>query len=602
MESRRIGTNQRLARLGLSQILCLFLTLTLITPWARAEDSPLTGDLLHVEQEPGTPGGTLVIALRAEPRTFNPIFAVDNPSITVIRRLMADLIHINRQSLATTAALAKSWDVSPDGRFYIVELRRGIRFSDGQPLDADDVVFTFKAILDPRTAAPQRALLIVDGEPITVKKLDTHRLEFDLKAPYAVGDRLFDSVPILPRHRLATAYGEGRLAEVWGLDTPPQEVVGLGPFRLDRYVPGERLEMVRNPHYWKVDSEGRRLPYLERLTMLFVPNADAQTIRFQAGEAHLTDRLGAKNFALLERHRAGQNRERRDYVLQDLGKGPDYNFLFFNLNDLTDDADQALHAKQKWFRKLAFRRAVSLAIDRQSLVRLVYQGKATPLATHVPAGYAEWAHADLAPTVRDLDHARRLLSSDGFSWDKSGALLDDTGQPIEFSILTSSSNRERSEIATIIQSDLSELGMQVHVMPMEFRALVHRVTQSHTYEACILGLGGGDVDPNSAIPMLTSNGANHFWQLSRRNALPAWQSEVDRLMAQQFGTLDPAKRKQLYDRVQELVADNLPMIFMVSPNVLTGAAKGLGNFKPATLDHFTLWNVDELFWRGNAQR
>ncbi|MEM7585753.1 MAG: ABC transporter substrate-binding protein [Acidobacteriota bacterium] len=578
------------------RIVGLCLLLALLAPAAGAEDLPNRPELLTVSQQVGQPGGILVVALRAEPRTLNPFFAVDNPSLTVIRRLMADLIHIDRQSLDTVPALASRWQTSPDGRFITVELRRGIRFSDGHPLDVDDVLFTFEALLDPRTAAPQRGLLEVDGKPISVEKLDEHRVRFDLKAPYAVGDRLFDSVPVLPRHRLEPAYREGRLNEVWSLSTPPEEIVGLGPFRLARYVPGERLELTRNPHYWKRDSAGQRLPYLERLVFLFVANADAQALRFRAGEAHLTDRLGARNFAVLETHLSRQPKDRPPYLLRDLGRGPDYNFLFFNLNPLPEASDSALAVKQKWFRELAFRRAVSLAIDRDSLVRLVYQGRANPLITHVPPGYGEWAHDSLQSPPRSVEQARQRLRQAGFTLD-AGELRDADGQRVEFSILTSASNRERSEIATLIQSDLSELGMRVQVVPMEFRALVDRVLRQHAYEACILGLGGGDVDPNSAIPMLTSDGPNHFWQLVKPSTLPPWQIEIDRLMALQFGTVDPHERQRLYYRVQELVAENLPMIFLVSPNVLTGAAAGLGNFRPATLDHFTLWNVEELYWR-----
>ena len=197
-----------------------------------------TEELLHTTREPGRPGGTLVVALRAEPKTFNPVMAVDFPSLTVIRRLMADLIHIDRDSKKTGAALAKSWSASPDGRRFTLELRRGIRFSDGHPLDAADVLFTFRVYLDEQVAAPHRDLLIVGGKPIEVVRLDSHTLRFELAEPYAVGERLFDSIPILPRHRLEEAYREGRLSDAWGLGTPPAEIVGLGPFRLEKYVPG----------------------------------------------------------------------------------------------------------------------------------------------------------------------------------------------------------------------------------------------------------------------------------------------------------------------------------------------------------------------------
>ncbi len=570
-------------------LLALLLTLA-VSPLLAAEE-----ELLVTAGEPGRPGGSLVVALRAEPKTFNPLLAVDNATLTVIRRLMADLVHIDRETQQTAAALAKSWSVSPDGRRYVLELRRGIRFSDGESFDAEDVLFTFRALLDEEVGATHRSLLIVGGEPIKVTKLDSHQVAFELKQPYAVGERLFDSIPILPEHRLAEAYAGGRFAAAWGLGTPPGEIVGLGPFKLEKHVPGERLELVRNPYYWKADAEGRRLPYLERLTFLFVASADAQAIRFQAGDTHLTNRLGAKSYRLLEGERA-----RRGYQLSDLGPGLNYTFLFFNLNDLAGKELAAIERKQAWFRQAAFRRAVSVAIDRAGIVRLVYQGRATPIATHVSPGNKLWLNTELEATKRSLEAARTLLREAGFTWDSAGRLHDAGGKRIEFSILTSSSNEERKEITTIVQADLDELGIQVQVVPLEFRAMLDRIFKSHDYEAGVLAFGGGDVDPNSAVSTITSGAPNHLWQLV--GEAPAWQREIDRLMGRQLVTLDPGERKKLYDRVQQLTADNLPVVFLISPNVLAGAAGRLGNFRPAILDHFTLWNADELYWRSGAGR
>ncbi len=560
-----------------------------------ASSLPAEEDLLITAGEPGRPGGTLVVALRAEPKTFNPVLVIDNPTLTVARRLMADLVHIDRETQQTTAALAKSWSASPDGCRYVLELRRGVRFSDGEPFDAADVLFTFQVLLDEEVGAPHRDVLMVGGEPIAVTKLGSHTVAFELKKPYAVGARLFDSIPILPRHRLAEAYAEGRLATAWGLGTPPAEIVGLGPFKLEKHVPGERLELVRNPHYWKADAKGQRLPYLERLTFLFVASADAQAIRFQAGDTHLTNRLGAKSLRLLESEQA-----RRGYQLRDLGAGLNYTFLFFNLNDLTGRSLPAVAGKQKWFRQVAFRRAVSTAIDRAGIVRLVYQGRATPLASHVSAGNKLWLNRELEPPKRSLETARALLREAGFTWDEAGRLHDAEGKAVGFSILTSSSNEERKEIATIVQADLGELGIGVQVVPLEFRAMLDRIFKSHDYEAGVLAFGGGDVDPNSAISTIISSAPNHLWRLV--GEAPPWQQEIDRLMDRQLVTLDAAERKQLYDRVQQLAAKNLPVVFLISPNVLAGAAGGLGNFRPAILDHFTLWNADELYWRGEAGR
>ncbi len=567
--------------------LAVALVLSFCSVGARAAGEPGESS-----REVGHPGGRLVVALRAEPRTFNPVLATDQPSLTVIRRLMADLIHIDRASQRTAPALAQSWTRSPDGRRFDLELRHDARFSDGHPLSADDVLFSFAVYLDEAIASPYRGQLMIDGEPITVRKLGTHRLAFELAQADAWGERLFNDLSILPKHRLEPAFLQGRLAEVWSLQAAPEQIVGLGPFRLKLYVPAERLELERNPHYWKSDREGRRLPYLENLTFLFVASEDAQTLRFKAGDTHLIDRLGADSFALLERET-----RQRDYLLQDLGPGLGYEFLFFNLNDLSGRKLSGIERKQRWFERLAFRRAVSIAIDRDGIVRLVYRGRATPIASHVSPGNKLWANAELRPPKRSLATSRELLRAAGFTWDDHRRLRDPQGQAVEFTIVASASNRDRLAIAAIVQDDLDQLGIGVRIVPLEFRSLIDRVLRTYDYEACILGLGAGDGDPSSGLDVWLSSGARHFWRLGQSRPATPWEAEIDHLMNRQKITLEHRARKQLTDQIQQRVADHLPLIFLISPNVLVGARRDLGNFAPAVLEHSTLWNVDRLFWR-----
>lgn len=552
---------------------------------------PERADLLRAEHEVGRAGGRLVFALRSEPKTLNPVTAVDSASGDVIGRMAADLIHIDRQTQRTTSALAKSWSVSSDGRRYTLELRRGLRFSDGHPLDADDVVFSFQCYLDERNGSPQRDLFVVGGKPAVVRKLDSHRITLEIEQPYAAAERLFDSVAILPRHLLAKAQQEGRLAQAWSLSTPPAEIAGLGPFRLRSYVPGDRLVLERNPHYWKVDGAGHPLPYLDEIVFLLVPSEDAQVIRFKAGETDLISRLNAENFAVLAREGGG-----RRFRLEDLGPGLEYSFLFFNLNDLRAGRLETIARKQAWFSQTVFRQAVSAALDREGMVQLVYQGRGAALASNVTPGNKLWLNRALPPPARSLARARDLLARAGFKW-KDGALRDGTGTPVEFTIVTNAANTARVHLATIIQDDLRQLGMSVQVVPIENRALLDRVLQSHDYEAALMALGSGDADPNGEMNVWLSNGATHLWHLGQSRPATAWEQEIDELMRRQLVTRDASERKRLYDRVQALVAENLPLIPLVSPDVLVGARESLGNFRPAVLDHNVLWNADELFWR-----
>jgi peptide/nickel transport system substrate-binding protein len=548
-------------------------------------------DRMVTDNPLGRAGGKLVIALRSEPKTLNPVLAADDPSWDVIRCISGDLIHINRESLKTEPALAKSWNASRDGKQYTLHLRRGLRFSDGQPFSVDDVLFSFQVYLDEKVHSPHRDLLIVGGKPITVEKVDNDTVRFTLAQPYAAAERIFDGLAILPRHLLESRYRDGKLSQVWSLSTSPNEIAGLGPFRLKEYVAGQRIVLEKNPFYWKEDRAGNRLPYLDDVDFLIVPSEDAQVIRFQAGETDILSRFSAENFSVLEKQQASNK-----YHLFDLGPGLEYNFLFFNLNDLSSKNLLEIAKKQPWFQDVRFRQAVSLAIDRNGIVRLVYQGRATALWGQVTPGDKLWVDATLPHPARSVERARLLLQSAGFFWNREGALLGPNGAPVEFSILVSSSNSQRSQMAALIQDDLSQLGMSVHIVPLEFRNMVDRLLNSFEYEAAIMGLVSGDADPTADMNVWLSSGETHLWDLRGKPAT-AWESEMDRLMEQQETTLAPAKRKRLYDRMQEIVAENLPVICLVSPNILVGSKNSVGNFKPAILNPYALWNVEQLYVR-----
>jgi peptide/nickel transport system substrate-binding protein len=576
---------------GANVVLIVLAVLTSAT-WAKTNKSAAGKEELQTSTaEVGRYGGRLVVSQRAEAKTLNPVTAVDRPSREVLYRMHADLIHINRVTHRTEPALAKSWTASKDGRQYTLHLRPGIRFSDGQPFDADDVVFSFQVYLDEKVHSTQRDLLSARGQRITVQNLDPYTVVFKLAQPDAAAERLFDSVAILPRHLLEKAYQDGTLAQAWSLATPPDQIAGLGPFRLKKYVPGQQVTLERNPYYWKADAKGNRLPYMDDLTFLVVANEDAEAIRFQSGDTDVISRLNSENYALL-----AKDQESRGYRLEDIGPGLEYNFVLFNLNDDTAGRLPEVARKQNWFREVKFRQAVSAAIDRAGIVRLVYQGRGTPLWTQVTPGNKLWLNSRIPSPPQSLSRARELLRSAGFSWNKEDKLQDRSGQIVEFSILSSASNSQRVQIANIIQQDLAKLGMQVSVVPLEFRTFVQRVTETHEYEAAVMGLLSGDVDPNAEMNIWMSSGATHLWNLGEKQPATAWETEIDKLMEQQALTLNFEERKKLYDRVQEIVAEQLPLICVASPNILVGGKKGLGNFRPAILDHYTLDNVEEFFW------
>lgn len=533
-------------------------------------------------------------ALATAPKTFNPVLVGDLASRAVVHRLNADLFRIERDTGELLPELAESSTRSDDGRRIQIRLRSDLKFSDGHPCDADDVVFSFQVYLDEEVASPQRQVLLFSDGPIAVRKIDPLTVEIELPAPYAEAERLFDGFAILPRHRLADIYARGGLAEAWSLSTPPEEIVGLGPFRLREARPGDRWVLERNPFYWKRDDESRPLPYLDELVFVLVPSDESRTLRFVAGELDVIDRLRPKDYAVL----AGTVSPR--YQVFDLGAGLDVIFLLFNLNPLSRESDPELAAKQQWFSRRGFRRAVQAAIDLEAVVELAFDGLATPLASHVAPGSRRWIHPGLEAPSRSLDRARRWLTESGFHWDARNRLRDDRNVPVELTVMASATAPQHVRIASIVQADLSEIGVTLNVAPLELGAFLDRLLSTLRYEAAILGLGGGSGGPASAMNLLMSSGTHHFWHLGQERPATSWEAEIDTLMQRQATTLSYDLRKHLYDRVQEIMASELPLVGLVSPNVLVGAKLGLGNLRPAVLPHHVLWNCEELFWLPKA--
>lgn len=535
--------------------------------------------------ETGRRGGRIVVAQRAEPRTFNPVTAIDAPSREVIRRITADLVTIDRQTLRTVPGLAESWTISKDGKRFVLQLRKNVKFSDGHPFDADDVLFTFQVYLDESLHSSQRDLLLIHGKPVTVTKLGQYSVGFAFADSYAAADRLFDSIAILPRHILESPYKAGTLEKAWSMDTAPAKIVGLGPFRLKANKPGERIVLERNPYYWKRDDGGNSLPYMDELEFVAAGSEDAQLTRFLGGESNLTNRLASRNFTLL-----ANEKPERGVDVRDAGPSLEYTFLVFNLSP------EKLSATP-YFGRTPFRQAVSAAIDRDSIVKLIYGGRAAALRTHVSPGNTAWIDRSLPPLPGSPDRARNLLKADGFTWNSTGSLLDPSGKLVEFSILTSAGNQERGRIATLIQDDLKQIGIKVTIAALEFRSLNDRLLNTRQFDAVLHSLGGGDGDPNPEINVWLSSGGLHLWNPNQKTPATPWEAELDRLMRLQMTTMNPAERKRMYDRVQQIEADNVPLIALVSPHVLVAAKAGLGNFQPAVVDHYTLWNCEWLFWR-----
>ena len=536
-------------------------------------------------------GGRLVISKSAGPRTFNRMFSFDDQTNTVADCLMGYLVRINRQTQQIEPELAQSWKVSPDGKTLTFALRRAVRFSDGAPFTAADVLFTFQIINDPKLNTAVSAQFGFNGARVNVRKLDDHTVAFTFPTPYAAALRLFDGVPMLPRHALEASYREGKFDQAWTPATPPERLVGLGPFKLKSHIAGQRVVLTRNEQYWKTDASGRRLPYLDELVFVIDPDRNTQLLKFQQGETDLLSPVYAEDVAALER--------RNGVGVFNLGPSLIREILWFNLNSAENPRDGRPYVdpvKLGWFKEVKFRQAVSHAIDRTAIVNLAFVGKADPQWGFLSAGDKLWANPGVRLYPYDRARALRLLAEAGFRFDAGRKqLFDAQGRAVEFSLVTNAGNALRQKISALLQDDLAKIGIKLNLAFLESRALLARINDGVGYEACLLAISSGDTDPASHQNILLSSGAGHWWQPRQAVPATAWEARLDELMNRQLVTLSPPTRRKLFHEAQTILAEQQPFIFLASRHLIVAAKSNIGNLKPALLPDFVLWNAEELY-------
>jgi peptide/nickel transport system substrate-binding protein len=544
------------------------------------------------ERVSGKPGGTLSIRLTALPKTFNPLMVADEPSLLVgLYLLSSRLLDFDHDAQQYAPGLAESWRTAADGRTVELTLREGLRFSDGQPLTADDVAFTLGAVYDERTGAPLlRDAMLVGGKQIEASVTDARRLRWTFPEPVAAPESYLINLPVLPRRALEEDVKQGRLSTAWGVSADPRGVVTCGPFAVESLQPGERLKLKRNPHYWKKDASGAPLPYLDGLTLEAVPDANNTLLRLTQGALDIADRIRPSDFATLQ----SSNSAVRAY---DLGPGLSIDHLWFNLNQ---DGAGANQVRQAWFNDVRFRRAVAHAIDRETIARTTLRGLATPLYGFVSPGNRVWAATDLPRAEYDLGRAKALLQEAGFAVRGTAdapELYDARGNRVEFTLLVQSENEPRKLTAAVIQQDLARLGIQMQIATLETQAVNERWSKSRDYDAVLMGLNLTDLEPSSYAGFLRSDSATHQWRPSQPQPATDWEARIDELVAAQARETDAQKRQALFREIQQIMAEQLPVIPVVARHIVAAAHARVGNYRPSNILPYSLWNADELFIR-----
>jgi peptide/nickel transport system substrate-binding protein len=508
-------------------------------------------------------GGELRFCLRSEPKTFDPLKVEDDASAAIRYLTGGVLVRMNRQTQALEPELAQSWKVSKDGKQITFKLRSGISFSDGTPFSAEDVAYTVQQLMDPALHSPTGDAFRSGPGNVETKIISSTQIMITFPAPVAGLDRQFDQVAILSAH------------------SPKKEMAVLGPFMVADYKPGATVLLNRNPNYWKTDSQGRRLPYLDSIRLDIQANRDVEMLRFKRNEIDLINSLDSEYFDKL----AASSPQ----LAHDAGPSLDSEQMWFN-----EVAKSPLPAyKKTWFRSAVFRHAISEAINRDDLARVVFRGHAQPAIGPVSPANKFWFNAKLKPEAYSPDTALKALQGDGFRLE-NGTLKDKDGNAVIFSIITNAGNKYREQMATMIQEDLQKIGIHVNVVTLDFPSLIERMTQTFDYEAILLGLTNVGLDPNDQMNVWLSSSENHQWNPQEKAPETAWEAEIDRLMREQASSSDAKKRKDAFDRVQEIAVEQAPFIYLVNKNALSAVASSVHGAAPVVLLPQTYWNVDQL--------
>lgn len=511
---------------------------------------------------PGTCVDELRFFLRSDPKTFNPALVTDDSSETIRYLTGGVLLRLNRQTQRVEPELATAWKISKDRKTVTFQLREGVRFSDGSLFSAEDVKVTMNALMDPALHSPIGDAFRSGQGKMTTAIFSPYRISLTFPAPIAGLEKLFDQVAIV------------------SASAPKKEMAVLGPFYLAEYKPGAYVSLHRNPHYWKHDNAGRALPYLDAVKLEIQPNRDIEVLKFSRNEIHLINSMDADYFDRLARSAPGR--------VRDAGPSLDSEFMWFNQFSKAPIAAY----KQEWFRSRNFRQAVSLSIHRDDLCKVVYGGHAIPARGPVSPANKYWFNSQLPEARFDQGYAVRLLHEDGFRL-VAGKLLDRGGHPVEFSLITNAGNRSRERTAIMIQADLRAIGMQVNVVTLDFPSLIQRISEDFSYEAAMLGMIL-ELDPNEQMNIWLSSSDQHQWNPRQSSPATPWEAEIDRLMGVQSSAIDDKTRKRAFDRVQEIVADELPFIYLVNKNALVGVSPTLQGVVPVAARPQTYWDIEHI--------
>lgn len=552
----------------------------------------LPRDVEISQSEPGYYGGAFVTADSQQPRTFNPLVAEDAYSSEAISRFLKGLTTYHPVQEKVVPELARSWDIHENGRTITMYLRRGVRWSDGQPFSADDVIFTFQALFDQRYPNRYQGQYTIAGQAIGFEKLDSHTVRFSTAKPYSPFLYVIGFISILPKHILYEAYVNGELLQEWSVRTAmqePEKLVGTGPFQVRSFKPGQRIIFEPNPHYWRADSQGQRLPYLDYLINKYVQDRNTETVLFASGQVDVAsiapgDVVGVrKNSAL------------HSYHVHHRGPATGISFIWFNQKPgLNEKGEPYVEPyKLEWFSNKKFRQAILHGLNREGLIQSVYFGRAELLHSIISPANQRWHNPDVPKYDYDPERSRELLKEQGFQYTSEAELQDKQGNLVSFEVFASEGSEITPQILSTFRENMRDLGIQVRIRYMDFGTMVARIGRHFEYEAAMMGFTGG-ADPSGGRSIYLSSGRLHLWNPSQEEPQTKWEAQVDELVYASEETFDLEKRVQHVQRMQEIFAEQLPLLFLITPHAYVGLKNKWNNVHIPSMGS-VIWNIDELY-------
>ncbi len=509
------------------------------------------------------------VAFIGDPKTFNPVLSNESSSEEAIYLLFSGLVKLNIKTLKPEPDLAKYWVVSKDGKSITFFLKK-VFWSDGKPFTADDVLFTFNDIYYNKNIPSSIGdSLKVDNLPIKL-----YEVKFVLPKPFpAVFTAL--SAPILPKHVLYKYVKENKFNNVWNV-SDYKSIVGTGPYVIKKYAKTQYIIYERNSYYYERDEIGQKIPYIKEIIAYIYQDNDTAYFNFLNGSFSYTS-LSPSWLYFFEREK-----NRKNFTIYDLGPTATITFLSFNENKNADIPSYKL----RWFRDVNFRRAISYAIDRNSIVNLVYNGLAKPLYTPITPANMYYFDPNYYETFEySPSKALSILEKDGF-YLKNKKLYDKEGNRVKFVLITNSNSEERIKMGSIIKEDLQKIGIDVIFQPLDFNSLVERISQKpYSWECVLLGLTGS-IDPYFGSNVWLSSGQLHIWNPSQKYPSTKWEKEVDDLFLKASYETNFRKRVNLYKKAFKIITYEEPMIFLVVPKSLESSYNYLQNFFPTVWGNY----------------